>query len=58
MSSIVLIVGHKQSYPHGDDQSTMKKKGKLIMTETVQNQRNTDVCAHAAIEMIYHGIIV
>ena len=57
MSYIVLIAGHKQSYPFRYDQSTMKKE-KLIMTETSQNQRNMDVCAHAAIEMIYHSIIV
>ena len=33
MSYFVLIAGHKQSDPHRDDQSTIKK-GKLIMTET------------------------
>ena len=33
-------------------------KGEFIMIETLQNQRNMDVCAHAAIEMIYHGITV
>ena len=57
MSFIVLITGHKWSHPHGDDQNKMKKE-ELIMIETSQNQRNMDVCTHAAIEMIYHGMTV
>ena len=57
MSYIVLIARQKQSHPHGDDQSEMTK-GEFIMIETSQNQRNMDLCAHAAIEMICHGITV
>ena len=33
MSYIVLIAGHKQSYPHRDDQSTMKRR-------KIDNDRN------------------
>ena len=34
------------------------QKGELITIETSQNQRSMDLCAHAAIEMICHGITV
>ena len=58
MSFIVLIAGLKQSHPHGDDQSEMTKRRVHDNRNITESKKYGCVCAHAAIEMICHGITV
>ena len=54
----ILIAGQKQCHPHIDEYQSEITKKRVKESGEKKNQRNIDVCAHVAMQMICLGITV